>query len=130
MPTPAFQAAGSVRIVRSQMALADDKKLARPDADSSILGEREFAVIAKALADPRRFGILCEIAAAEAALPCCSLSDTAKVSAATISHHIKELESAGLITIVREGKFASLVFQRTTLDAYLRRLSECLIPNP
>jgi ArsR family transcriptional regulator len=88
--------------------------------------DRQFAAIAKALAEPRRFDILSEIAAASGPLPCCALQEASKVSAATISHHIRGLETAGLIDIVRDGKFARLSFRRDMFDLYLQRLSETL----
>ena len=96
---------------------------------SSRLPAWQFAAIAKALSDPRRYGIVSEIASASDALPCCALKAAETVSAATISHHIKSLEAAGLIEVVREGKFARLSFRRDTLDAYLRQLSEALRPT-
>ena len=95
----------------------------------SRLPEWQFAAIAKALADPTRYSMVSEIASAPDTLHCCALKAAETVSPATISHHIKSLEQAGLIEVVREGKFAHLSFRRDTFDAYLRQLADALQPR-
>lgn len=80
-----------------------------------------FQRIAKALADPRRFSIL-ERIAGTAELACTALSAEVEVSKATLSHHLQELEQAGLIAIRMEGKFAYLTLQKPVWREYLREL--------
>ena|ERR1700761_5994952 len=90
------------------------------------LTEDQVALIAKALADPRRYEILKTISAKRCATPCSRMRDCIDVSPATLSHHMKELEVAGLIRSEKDGKFVNYFAQTHILRAYLERLKSDL----
>jgi ArsR family transcriptional regulator len=87
------------------------------------LTEDRFHLIARALADPRRYDLLRKIGHAGDTLACENLRGCTEVSAATVSHHMKELETAGLVCSTREGKFVTYRLRRDVLEAYLARLA-------
>jgi DNA-binding transcriptional ArsR family regulator len=88
------------------------------------LTESRFHLIARALADPRRYDLLRKIGSAGDSLACEQLRECTDVSAATVSHHMKELETAGLVESTREGKFVTYRLRRDVLKAYLARMAQ------
>jgi len=89
------------------------------------MDDTRFNQIAKALADPQRFAILQRIARQEDC-PCMALVDECSITQATISHHLKELTTAELITARREGKCGYFTIRPETLASYQAELSRRL----
>jgi ArsR family transcriptional regulator len=88
------------------------------------LSEEQVHLIARALADPRRYELLRQIGSCKGASPCADIKECHEVSAATLSHHMKELETAGLVRVTREGKFVSYTLRRDVLGAYTEQLAK------
>jgi ArsR family transcriptional regulator len=54
------------------------------------------------------------------------MRDAFAISPATLSHHMKELETAGLVRSEKDGKFVNYTPQPQILRAYLHRLQSDL----
>ena len=68
---------------------------------------RRVAGLLKALADPTRLRLLSHVAAQGCDTVCvCSLTDDLGISQPTVSHHLSELVTAGLLTRQQRGKWA------------------------
>jgi ArsR family transcriptional regulator len=79
----------------------------------------------KALADPTRFDIYRLVAAQDAPICACDVVDRFEVSQPTISHHLKVLRDAGLVSVSRRGVWAyyaadarGLALLRDSLDSF------------
>jgi ArsR family transcriptional regulator len=88
------------------------------------LSEEQVHLIAKALADPRRLEVLRQIGRCNEPSRCVEIKECHEVSAATLSHHMKELETAGLVRVMRDGKFASYTLRRDVLKGYMDQLAK------
>jgi len=89
------------------------------------IGTDRLVAMFKALADPTRFEILRLVAAQEAPICACDVVDRFQVTQPTISHHMKVLSDAGLVSVSRRGVWAyyaadpdGLALLRDTIDAF------------
>ena len=98
---------------------------------STVSQQEQHERIAKALADPQRFAIFEHICrhsgGACGEVGCKSIVARFSVSQATISHHLKELQHAGLIEGRREGQCLMLVPCRGAVEAYVGHLQSRLL---
>ena len=81
----------------------------------------EMHGISRALSDPRRFDILKRIASQNCAA-CAELRDEFPITAATLSHHLKELESCGLVQAETAGEVYRCDVSPRCLKTYLKEL--------
>ncbi len=82
--------------------------------------EEQMLRITRAIADPRRMAMLRTIARNDST--CSALRACTDVSAATLSHHMKELEHAGLIAMAKDGRFLQVKLQKKAWKQYVSGL--------
>ena len=85
---------------------------------------RDLAHALKALADPARLRLLSLIAAHDGGEACvCDLTEPVGLSQPTVSHHLKVLVDAGLITRDKRGVWAYYALVPGALDAVTHQLA-------
>ena len=87
------------------------------------LTEEQRTRITRALADPNRFAMLRCIYAGQDTT-CGVVASQLPISPGTASHHLRELETADLIRVTKEGRYRRLTPRRDVWRAYLASLRE------
>jgi ArsR family transcriptional regulator, arsenate/arsenite/antimonite-responsive transcriptional repressor len=83
-----------------------------------------LAFVLKAIADPTRLRLLSLVAAHEGGEACvCELTDPVALSQPTVSHHLKVLVDAGLLTREKRGVWAYYRLVPGALDAVAELLA-------
>src|SRR5580693_10164767 len=75
------------------------------------------AALLKAIADPYRLTMLATLATAEDEVCVCDFTDALPLNQPTVSHHLRILREAGLVTCDRRGTW---VYYRLAADAMER----------
>jgi ArsR family transcriptional regulator len=94
-----------------------------PVAKTVRLSRTRRTAILKALADPHRLELLERIAASTRPMGCAEALSNLAICPATLSHHIKELEAAGLVHVERAGKFIHLNLRTEVWSALVANLA-------
>jgi ArsR family transcriptional regulator, arsenate/arsenite/antimonite-responsive transcriptional repressor len=87
------------------------------------LTTQQFQRISRAIAEPTRYEMLRRIFNCRT-LNCTEAANDLTISAATGSHHLRELELADLIRVTKDGRFRKLEPRRKVWRAYLALLRE------
>jgi ArsR family transcriptional regulator, arsenate/arsenite/antimonite-responsive transcriptional repressor len=113
---------------KQERVLAEVAGCCSPLVREPLTGEQaiELSRLFKAMGDPVRLRLLSLIASHSGGEACvCDLSGVFELTGPTISHHLKVLREAGLISGQRRGTW---VYYRVHPEA-LRQLSAVLVPD-
>jgi DNA-binding transcriptional ArsR family regulator len=90
------------------------------------MDDEQFQLIARAIADPSRLAAL-QMIAKRGEVSCSDVRDHLGLTAATVSHHVKELAASGLVAQRKEAKYTLLRLVPRVWEAYLRALRQRLM---
>ncbi len=88
-----------------------------PPANVDPTDRADDAAVFKALADPHRLTILATLARTEDEVCVCDFTSALPLNQPAVSHHLKILRDAGLVTWQRRGTW---VYYRLAADAHAR----------
>jgi ArsR family transcriptional regulator len=88
-----------------------------PPANVDRMDRADDAALFKALADPHRLTMLATLARAEDEVCVCDFTSALPLNQPTVSHHLKILRDADLVTWQRRGTW---VYYRLAADAHAR----------
>lgn len=94
----------------------------------SVSGESAAIRVARALGDPTRFRLLKAIAARDE-VSCLDLTALARVAQATVSHHLKVLSDAGLVSARKAGPFHYYRLRREAVAEHGETLARTFRPR-
>lgn len=90
----------------------------------------DLAAVFKALCDPTRVRVLAHVAASPEGTVCaCHLTEPLGISQPTLSHHLKKLTEAGLVTREQRGRWAHYTAVPSALDAARAFLASPAAPS-
>ena len=105
-------------------AAATSTALPQPERD-----EIRIEAVLHALADPVRLRIVRELAQADEGLSCGVQLDLG-ISASTLTHHVRTLREAGVVTVQPRGTARISTLRRADLDALYPGLLDGILAAP
>ena len=105
------------------MAKKKDKVEKVGHAPQEAMDDKAMLAISRALADPRRLQVFRRIASAEGTA-CMDLRECLAMNPATLSHHMRQLETAGLIDTKKDGRMVRATLRHKYWKSYLSHLKQ------
>ncbi len=104
--------------MRTSKVSADRGRMKKGAHAQSAMGEEQFHRISRVISDRTRYDILRKVFAGEG-VTCGCAAEGLSISAATTSHHIRELSLSGLIDVTKHGRYRIVGPRRRVWKAYL-----------
>ncbi len=90
--------------------------------------EKQFTRVAKAMADPQRFEIFRTISGSKE-ISCGAIAELFPIQQSTVSHHLKALMDADLVSVRREGQHGYFTARPEVIEGYVKELQHRVMPS-